>query len=396
LTAPKSDPQAAEAISLVSTLHRQADGLRAELLQLRENLAQVKMEFSETQGARLVEANENLVMAVLRAETEAETAASDLDELTSSSHRDAMLRMAIDSAQIGEWELDLADGTIRHSLRHDMCFGHDERQAEWNVDILLQCIHPDDRPEFEQSLRHAMQQLTDWQTICRVVWPDASVHWISMRGGICRDDDHPPRLLGIITEITDIKLAEEAHQKLECLELENRQMLEASRLKSQFISNMSHELRTPLNAIIGFSDLLYMGAVAPDSPKQKEFLGHIGSSARHLLHLINDVLDLSKIESGKFQFYPETVDLKQLVSELAAVLHTSFQRRGLHLEGRNNPRPAGGGLSSCAAQAGALQLPVQRHQVHAGWRPRDRADPGGRRGPLPAGGGRHRHGHRHQ
>ena len=61
---------------------------------------------------------------------------------------------------------------------------------------------------------------------------------------------------------------------------------------------MSHELRTPLNAVIGFSDLLHSGFIKPDSPKHQEFLGHIGSSGRHLLQLINDVLDLAKVESG--------------------------------------------------------------------------------------------------
>ena len=332
MNTPRTDSDVAGALSLVAQLHRQTDHMRAELRHLRQDMAQVRTEFSETHGARMLEANENLVIAVLRAETVAESAVSDLGELQCASQRDALLRLAIDSANIGEWEMDLSTGAMVHSLRHDMCFGHDERQFEWSVDTFLKHVHPDDREEVAQGLAQATRQLSDWQAVCRVVWPDASIHWISIRGGILHDSGHPARLLGIITDVTAVRQAEASSQKLESLELENHQMLEASRLKNQFISNMSHELRTPLNAIIGFSDLLVMGLVPQGSPKHKEYLGHIGGSARHLLHLINDVLDMSKVESGKFEFFPEPVDLQQLVSELGDVLHTSLQRKSIQFE----------------------------------------------------------------
>ena len=79
---------------------------------------------------------------------------------------------------------------------------------------------------------------------------------------------------------------------------------EASRLKSEFLANMSHELRTPLNAIIGFAEILHAKKVAPTSPEHDEYLSDVLTSARHLLQLINDILDLSKIEAGKLQFFP--------------------------------------------------------------------------------------------
>ncbi len=107
---------------------------------------------------------------------------------------------------------------------------------------------------------------------------------------------------------------------------------EANRLKSQFLANMSHELRTPLNAIIGFADLLHAGAVPAESPKHREFLGHIATSGRHLLQLINDVLDLSKVESGKFEFFPETIDLPLLVEDVCNVLQPALQRKHMRIE----------------------------------------------------------------
>ena len=115
------------------------------------------------------------------------------------------------------------------------------------------------------------------------------------------------------------------------LQAENRQIQEATRLKSQFLANMSHELRTPLTAIIGFADLLQMGAVPQSAPQYQVFLGHIGSSGRHLLRLINDVLDLSKVESGKFEFFPETFDLSVLVKDVQDILHTEILRKRLRV-----------------------------------------------------------------
>jgi signal transduction histidine kinase/HPt (histidine-containing phosphotransfer) domain-containing protein/FixJ family two-component response regulator len=94
-----------------------------------------------------------------------------------------------------------------------------------------------------------------------------------------------------------------------------RQVQEANRLKSEFLANMSHELRTPLNAVIGFSELLHDGKVGPIEAKQKEYLADTLTSARHLLGLINDVLDLTKVEAGKMTFHPEPVNIPVLLHE---------------------------------------------------------------------------------
>jgi signal transduction histidine kinase len=96
--------------------------------------------------------------------------------------------------------------------------------------------------------------------------------------------------------------------------------LEGSRLKSVFVANMSHELRTPLNGIIGFSQLLYAGHIAPGSAEYKQSLADILSSARHPLTLINNVLDLAKVESGKMEFVPEPTEPALLVEEVRSVL----------------------------------------------------------------------------
>ncbi len=121
------------------------------------------------------------------------------------------------------------------------------------------------------------------------------------------------------------------------LEEENRRMLEANRLKSEFLANMSHELRTPLNAIIGFSELMVHEKVGPLSPDHKEYLGDILSSARHLLQLINDVLDLTKVEAGKMQFRPEKVDLTRSINEVKEVLRGMAGPKKLDLQAEVDP-----------------------------------------------------------
>jgi PAS domain S-box-containing protein len=247
------------------------------------------------------------------------------------------LRFTLESAHIGDWDLDLATGAVRHSLRHDQCFGYSELQTDWTFDKLIEHVHPDDRAEVGQTFHVSVTELRDWRVQCRVIWPDASVHWISAHGSLQIIGDKASRMLGIVSEITEQRLAEDARLKAQRLEAENRQIQEANRLKSQFLANMSHELRTPLNAVIGFADLLHTGFVKPDSPQHQEFLGHIATSGRHLLQLINDVLDLSKVESGKFDFFPEIVDMPALLKEVQDVLLTAIQRKGIRIVSEVDP-----------------------------------------------------------
>jgi len=112
----------------------------------------------------------------------------------------------------------------------------------------------------------------------------------------------------------------------------NRELEEASRLKSEFLSTMSHELRTPLNAIIGFSDLLAGGVVGPLSEKQRTCVGHVLASGRHLLELINDILDLSKVEAGKMTLDLEQVAVDAELERSLSIVQDAARRRGIALE----------------------------------------------------------------
>ena len=134
-------------------------------------------------------------------------------------------------------------------------------------------------------------------------------------------------------DITEIKTFEQELQRSNLeLESRNRRIEEASRLKSEFLANMSHELRTPLNGIIGFSELMYNEDVGPVSDTHKEFLGDILTSGRHLLQLINDILDLSKVEAGKLEFRPEVIDLSRIVQEVCDIVRALASKKHIEIK----------------------------------------------------------------
>jgi PAS domain S-box-containing protein len=134
---------------------------------------------------------------------------------------------------------------------------------------------------------------------------------------IARDIRGHKRLL----EERRIAAANEEAARREVLEAQNRRIQEAARLKSEFVANMSHELRTPLNSIVGFAELMADQRFGPLPAKYRDFAQILRSSAQHLLQLINDILDLAKVDSGKIEFQPEPVDLPALVREVTAIVN---------------------------------------------------------------------------
>jgi len=124
----------------------------------------------------------------------------------------------------------------------------------------------------------------------------------------------------------------ESQQRAEALEEANVRLRELDRLKSEFLANMSHELRTPLNSIIGFSEVLIDGLVGEMTGEQKECLENVHSSGHHLLALIDDVLDLSKIEAGRMELEPATFDVAELLAEVQATIRPLIEEKSQVLE----------------------------------------------------------------
>jgi PAS domain S-box-containing protein len=151
------------------------------------------------------------------------------------------------------------------------------------------------------------------------------------------------RVLAVIRDVTERQKAEERVRamqerytaelaaKNQALAVRNREIERADRLKSEFLASMSHELRTPLHTIIGFTELLLEQIEGPLTPKQQRFLTHIHNDSRHLLELINDILDLSKIEAGRVELKPEWFDLAALIEEAVASIRPLADNKQLQL-----------------------------------------------------------------
>jgi PAS domain S-box-containing protein len=123
----------------------------------------------------------------------------------------ARLEFTLAAAHLGEWEIDVASGVCRHSSQYDRCFGHETSPAGWDLRMMLQQVHADDRDRVQAFVARCFETRADLAFECRVVWPDASVHWIDVQGSAyvsARLDERETarlRYLGIIADITTRK-----------------------------------------------------------------------------------------------------------------------------------------------------------------------------------------------
>jgi signal transduction histidine kinase len=208
----------------------------------------------------------------------------------------------------------------------------------------MQLVHPQDRSAVERAAELALADMGDFNIEHRLVLPDGSERFVHQRGVLeCSDFGLAMRLAGTAQDITERRQAadalREANARLEARVLERTRELalqkehaqSADRLKSDFLANMSHELRTPLNSIIGFTSLLLKELAGPLTSEQSKQLGMVRGSALHLLALINDVLDISKIEAGQLEIRAEPFDVKAALQKVMATVEPLAEKKGLHL-----------------------------------------------------------------
>ncbi|MCF8149723.1 MAG: response regulator [Burkholderiaceae bacterium] len=217
-----------------------------------------------------------------------------------------------------------------------------------NASPMFAAIHPDDLASHLASLEASALNLTPWSTEYRLGFEGESDLWLLVNAIPQREADNSVLWHGFATDITERKRAEaelERHQShLEELVISRTAELQrakegaetANRAKSAFLANMSHEIRTPMNAILGMANLLRRDGVMP---RQAERLDKIDTAAMHLLSIINNVLDLSKIEAGKFVLENAPVNFNSLLGNLKSILSERAKAKGIELRVRTAAFP---------------------------------------------------------
>jgi signal transduction histidine kinase len=190
-------------------------------------------------------------------------------------------------------------------------------------------IHPEDQGPFYETMNaHIRGQSERWEFEYRARQEDGTYRWVLAVGVASRDETGQAwRISGIVSDISQRKRDQQA------LIEAKTDAEKANRSKSEFLANMSHELRTPLNAIIGFSEILKTQLFGPiGNPQYAEYASDIWQSGRHLLDIINDILDLSRIESGKMTLTSERVDLHDAADQALRMVEEAARLRNIRID----------------------------------------------------------------
>ncbi|MEA5489571.1 MULTISPECIES: PAS domain-containing protein [Pseudanabaena] len=206
------------------------------------------------------------------------------------------LEFALKGANIGIWEYQISDGRLIWDERMLSLYGIPSEEFSGKYEDWLQRLHPDDLDWVQQAERQAYQGARDCRAEFRIIRPDGTIRFIeSYAFNQYNAQGEILKTIGLNIDITDRKQAEAQLQRI------NEELIKATRLKDEFLANMSHELRTPLNAILGMTEILQEEIFGDLNDRQMQSLHTIEKSSNHLLELINDILDVAKVEAGQIK-----------------------------------------------------------------------------------------------
>ena len=226
----------------------------------------------------------------------------------------ARLSLMLEAGNVFPWYADIASGKIEIGDELFKAYGVDRKEFQddfFSIATFVASIYPDDRGIFEAIYNNLLAGES-----CKIglelrldLLNTGEYKWVDLKG-VAQEFDERGKVTKVLGFIADIQKRRDDEQAL----IEAKQRAEESdRLKSAFLANVSHEIRTPLNAIVGFSEVI---AHTEGECEREEYLDIVKANSNLLLHLINDILDLSRIESGKMEFIDETIQMDELCEEL--------------------------------------------------------------------------------
>ena len=258
---------------------------------------------------------------------------------------EARLKLATNASGIGMWFWDLVEDNLEFTPQCKTLFGLPP-EGEITYDIFLNVLHPEDRERTNNAVKQALANKTEYSIKYRAAWSDGRIRWILAKGrGFYNQDGLAVRMMGTVQDITAQK---ELEQKL--LQ-QTEDLIDANRLKDEFLAIVSHELRTPLNPILGWSQLLAAGRL--DAEKTAMGIEIIGRNARLQAQLIEDLLDVSRILRGKLNLDKNPLNLESIIRSALTTVNLSAEAKSIQIETIYHPD-----VGQVLGDAGRLQQVV--------------------------------------
>jgi PAS domain S-box-containing protein len=256
-----------------------------------------------------------------------------LQDISDRKRTEADMRLAHQSlanaqriAHVGNWSREIDSGRVHWSDETFRIFGYEPRSFEPSLERMLEAVHPADRRKLGTVIEGCIRDQSSYVSDHRICRPDGSIRHVRELGETSLDSDGKWRSIeGVVLDITEIKARELALNEAR-LRAET-----ADRAKTEFLGNMSHELRTPLNAVIGFADVLSQQLFGPIPDTYRDSIGAISQSGRHLLEIINDLLEMSRIESGERRLLEQPFDPLPAIISCCRQVETQARQEGISL-----------------------------------------------------------------
>lgn len=250
----------------------------------------------------------------------------------------ARIANILEGTNAGTWDWDVVTGRLTINERWAEIIGYTLKELEpVTIQTWSDNLHSDDLKIAETALtRHFARELDYYDVVFRQLHKDGGWVWVNARGKVVEraKDGKPLRMSGTHLDITERKLAEE--QSLKAKEEAEK----ANKAKSEFLASMSHELRTPLNAVLGFAQMLQFDPKNPLTLSQNEHIENILEGGEHLLELINEILDLARIEADQLDLTLEEVNANDVVADCVALTSPLGEARGIKVINQFSGRPS--------------------------------------------------------
>lgn len=235
------------------------------------------------------------------------------------------LEAAASAGIVGIWDWDMVNDRSLWDPMMFRLYGLNADDFGGHYDSWIQAVHPEDRASAHAAIQAAIYGAGEYADEFRVLWPDGSLHFIkALARTECDATGRPLRMIGVNYDVTEQKQTE-----LALAEARN-QAEAANRAKSNFLATMSHELRTPMNAVLGMAQLLQLPEV--QEQERRDYARSILNSGQSLLTLLNDILDLSKVEAGKLLLEPGILNPAELLQDVQALFSQTAHNKGLQLD----------------------------------------------------------------